>query len=175
MDKKLILTSSLQGHFYEGLLELNKNSLCPMPESLLFYSSNVLDKFALSDSFFEMSDGKVREKILGMKLLEASRLERDDQKKVYKEVADMSLILCGYFPESVNRKLVDTSYYSQIGKMAYGHLNSMSPTFLDIPCFYQMVSTSFENLTNLLALLAKKNQLKSDDVFVLPGLSRMVS
>lgn len=160
--KKIILSTNLQGYFFEGLVELNKKSLCPVPESVIYYSSDVLDKFALSQDFFEVSEGKVREKILGMKLLEASQLNREEQKKVYKEVADMSLLVCGYFAESVNKKLVDTQYYAQLGKMAYGHLNNVTPKFLDIPSFYTMIATCFESLTTLMAILANKNRTGSD-------------
>lgn len=157
-NKKIILEANLQGYFFEGLNALNKKSLCPVPESIIYYSSDVLDKFALSQDFFEVSEGKVREKILGMKLLEATQLNRDEQKKIYKEVADMSLLVCGYFSESVNKKLVDTSYYAQLGKMAYGHLNNILPTFLDIPSFYAMVATCFESMTTLLSLLASQGR-----------------
>lgn len=155
---KIILSTNLKGFFFEGLSELNKKSLCPVPESIIFYSSDVLDKFTLSQDFFETSEGKVREKILGMKLLEATQLNRDEQKKVYKEVGDMSLMVCGYFAESVNKKLVDTNYYAQLGKMAYSHLNNVTPKFLDIPHFYGMVATCFESLTTLMTLLASKER-----------------
>ncbi len=156
--KKIILSTNLKGFFFEGLSELNKKSLCPVPESVIFYSSDVLDKFALSDDFFETSDGKVREKILGMKLLEATQLPRDEQKKIYKEVGDMSLMVCGYFSESVNKKIVDTQYYAQLGKMAYSHLNSVTPRFLDIPHFYGIISTCFESLTALITIMASKGK-----------------
>jgi hypothetical protein len=155
---QIILTANLQGYFYERLLELNKKSLCPVPQSILYYSSDVLDKFALSQDFFEVSEGKVREKILGMKLLEATHMSRDEQKKIYKEVADMSLLVCGYFSESVNKKIVDIQYYSQLGKMAYGHLNSIFPSFLDIPSFYSMFATCFESMTTLMSILAAKGR-----------------
>src|SRR3954470_8634658 len=108
--KKIILASNLKGFFFDGLSELNKKSLCPVPESFIFYSSDVLDKFALSQDFFETTDGKVREKILGLKLLEAAQYPREEQRRIYKEVADMSLMLCGYFAESTHKKLVDTQY-----------------------------------------------------------------
>ncbi|MFP5386769.1 MAG: hypothetical protein ACLGHN_11860 [Bacteriovoracia bacterium] len=155
---KIILSTNLKGFFFDGLSELNKKSLCPVPESVIYYSSDVLDKFALSQDFFETSEGKIREKILGMKLLEATQLTRDEQKKAYKEVGDMSLMVCGYFSESVNKKLVDAHYYAQLGKMAYSHLNNVIPTFLDIPSFYGMVATCFESLTTLLTLLASKER-----------------
>jgi hypothetical protein len=158
MQNKIILSANLKGFFFEGLSEINKKSLCPVPESIIYYSSDVLDKFALSQDFFETSEGKVREKILGMKLLEASQFNRDEQKKIYKEVGDMSLLVCGYFSESVNKKIVDTQYYAQLGKMAYSHLNNVSPTFLDIPSFYGMVSTCFESMTTLMTILASKSR-----------------
>jgi hypothetical protein len=156
--KKIILSTNLKGFFFEGLSELNKKSLCPVPESIIYYSSDVLDKFALSEEFFEFSDGKVREKILGTKLLEATQMTKDDQKKIYKEVGEMSLMVCGYFSRSVRKKMVDTQYYSQLGKMAYSHLNSVTPKFLDIPHFYGMVATCFESLTTLITILASKEQ-----------------
>ena len=158
MQNKIILAANLKGYFFEGLSEINKKSLCPVPDSIIYYSSDVLDKFALSQTFFETSDGKVREKILGMKLLEATQLNRDEQKKIYKEVGDMSLLVCGYFSESVNKKIVDKDYYAQLGKMAYSHLNNVSPTFLDIPSFYGMVATCFESMTSLMSILASKSR-----------------
>lgn len=156
--KQIILSTNLKGFFFEGLSELNKKSLCPVPESIIYYSSDVLDKFSLSEEFFETSEGKVREKILGMKLLEASQFGREEQKKIYREVGEMSLMVCGYFSESVNKKIVDREYYAQLGKMAYSHLNSVSPKFLDIPHFYGMVSTCFGTVTTLMHLLASKER-----------------
>jgi hypothetical protein len=162
--KKIILSASLQGYFFEGLLALNKKSLCPVPESVIFYSSDVLDKFTLSQDFFEVSNGKVREKILGTKLLEATQLPREEQNRVYKEVGDMSLMVCGYFAESVNKKIIDIQYYAQLGKMAYGHLNNIVPTLLDIPSFYSTVASSFEPLTTLMSILASTSRSEDQNV-----------
>lgn len=168
----IILSSSLKGYFFDGLNELNQKSLCPVPQSVIFYSSDVLDKFALSDSFYEINEGKVREKILGVKLLEAQALTREEQRRAYKEVADMSLMICGYFAESVNKKLVDRDYYSQIGKTAFSHLNGIAPEFLDIPCFYGMVATCFESLTSLMSVFASKNHYGKEKNSVFDRLMR---
>lgn len=172
MQNKIILSASLKGFFFEGLNDLNKKSLCPVPESVIYYSSNVLDKFALSSDFFETSEGKVREKILGTKLLEATQMSREEQKKIYKEVGDMSLLVCGYFSESVNKKIVDTHYYAQLGKMAYSHLNHVIPNFMDIPSFYGMVSTCFESLTTLMMILASKNRNPVDNNLIFKKLMK---
>jgi hypothetical protein len=192
--RKIILSTNLKGFFFDGLSELNKKSLCPVPESIIYYSSDVLDKFALSEEFFEVSDGKVREKILGTKLLEATQMTREEQKRTYKEVGEMSLMVCGYFSQSVSKKIVDTQHYSQLGKMAYSHLNNVTPKFFDIPDFYGMVATCFEPLTTLMLILASKEKgyennllfqkiMKEDQVSdqemlsagVIPSVSRKVS
>jgi hypothetical protein len=163
--KKIVLKSSLKGHFFECLNELNQRSLCPVPESIIYYSSEVLDKFSLSTDYFEVSEGKVKHKVLGTKLLEATQLSREEQKLVYKEVGDMSLMVCGYFSESINKKIIDIHYYCQLGKMAYGHLNNVVPTFLDIPSFYSMVATSFESMTNLMSILASSTKGRDQNLF----------
>ncbi len=163
-DKKIILQTNLQGYFFDGLNALNKKSLCPVPESFIFYSSDVLDKFALSQDYFDVIDGKVREKILGLKLMEAAQYSREEQKRIYKEVADMSLLVCGYFAESTHKKLVDAQYYAQIGKTAYSHLNTVGTSFLDIPRFYQMFATCFESMTTLMSILASQNKLGDNNL-----------
>jgi hypothetical protein len=163
MQNKIILSSNLKGFFFDGLSELNQKSLCPVPQSIIYYSSDVLDKFALSEDFFETTDGKVREKILGTKLLEATQFNREDQKKIYQEVAEMSLMICGYFSESVNKKIVDVQYYAQLGRTAYSHLNNITPSFLDIPCFYGMVATCFGPLTTLMTIMATKDRTGNDN------------
>lgn len=159
-SKKLITATNLKAYFFEGLNELNNKSLCPVPQETIFYSSVVLDRYALSDSYFEFNEGRVREKILGMKLLEAGTLPVDAQKRTYQEVGDTALMLCGYFSESVNKKLVDLSYYAQVGKAAYGRLNTFAPRHLDVPDFYSVLASSFENVTSLISMLASKDKFE---------------
>ncbi len=157
-SKKLVTATDLRSYFFQGLNELNNKSLCPVPQEAIFYSSAVLDRFALSDTYFELSQGRVREKILGMKLLEAGSLSSEAQKRTYQEVGDTALMVCGYFAESVNKKLVDLSYYAQLGKTAYGRLNNHQPRHLDVPDFYQVLASSFEGITSLIAMLASASR-----------------
>lgn len=159
----IITVPNLKTYFFDGLNELNNRSVCPVPQEVIYYSSDVLNKFTLSQDFFDVNDGKVRQKILGIKMLEALQLPRDEQKKIYKEVADTALFVCGYFSESVNRKILDTSYYSKLGRTAYGHLNSVVPHYLDIPCFYSMLATSFGPLTGLISKLASQDRFENEN------------
>lgn len=161
-NTSIILGESLRGYFYQSLSEINKKSLCPVPEETIFYSSEVLFTYSSSEKFFDMSDGQVREKILGMKLLEAANLNSDQRKREYKEIADTALVLTGYFSKSIDSKLVDTSYYMQIGKSAYESMNSLAPRCYDIPSFYKMMATCFESLTKIMTIFGENNHGQFD-------------
>ncbi|MBP9682080.1 MAG: hypothetical protein KBD76_11795 [Bacteriovorax sp.] len=152
----LVLESSLQVFFYDHLQEFNKKSLSPLPNETIFYSSLVMDNFGDSSKFFEQVDGKAREKILGIKLLEASQLPREKQRAAIKDVAETSLLVCGYFADSLNKKLIDVKYYQDLGKIAYSQLNSITPEAYDVPSFYKKMAHSFNGITLLMNLVSKK-------------------
>lgn len=157
--QRIITVPDLRSFFFQNLDEINNKSLCPVPQETIFYSSEVMGKFAHSEVYFEITEGRMREKILGMKLLEASSLSRDEQKRVYQDVGDTALMVCGYFAESVTKKkILDTSYYMQLGTMAYSHLNSVVPRHMDVPSFFNVLASSFVPLTSLISMLASRDR-----------------
>lgn len=159
-SKEILDVTSLQTYFFSHLSDLNRKSKCPVPEELIYYSSSVLENYGLSSNFFEFENGKVQTKVLGLKLLEAQLKDRIEQKRIYKDVADTSLILCGYFSNSVNKKLLDIQYYSNLGQMAYEQLNYLSPELFDIPKFFKAMSSSFDKVTTLISVIAKSNEIE---------------
>lgn len=149
----------LRSFFYQGLSQLNNKSLSPVSDGVLLYSSDVLERLTLSTEFYGVCEnGKLSEKILGLNILKAESLESDQKKKVYKDVADTSLVLVGYFSNSINKKLVDKSYYIELGKMAYHKMDPYYPDYLDIPGFYKQLSSCFEGITHLLKIFSEKSQ-----------------
>lgn len=154
----IIESANLQNYFYQSLYELNKKSLCPVPEEMIYYSSTVMEKFSVSGKFFEVSDGKVQEKVLGVKMLEASQKNSVEQKRILRDVGDTALLVSGYFSSSMNSKILNASYYIQLGQMAYDRLNNLSPELLNIPSFYRLMATSFENLAALIRVMSKSNE-----------------
>jgi hypothetical protein len=162
-NKPIITVPNLVSYFFDGLNELNNKAVCPVPQEVIFYTCHVLDKFSLAESFFEKNDGKVREKILGIKLLEAQMMTREERKRVFQEIGDTALFVCGYFSESVNRKLFDISYYAQLGKTAYHSLNSVVPEHLNVPSFYHLFASSFEPMTILMSKLASQDRFSDQN------------
>lgn len=174
---QIILSPSLKAYFFESLSTINNESSCPIPQSLIYYSSDLLERLSLSKNYFEVQEGKVKEKILGLKLLESSELPVSEQVKVLRDVADTSLIVSSYFSDSIKKKFVDESYYVQVGKNAYERLNNLSPQYLDIPSFYHMLATSFDRVGWLLKKLSietfkSQNKSSFDEISFL---SRKVS
>lgn len=146
----LSVENNLEGFFYKNLSELNKKTTYPLSEPFIIYTSEVMGRFGFSEEFFEVNDGKVREKILGKKLLESSQLPINQRKKALREIGDLSMFTCGYFAESLNNKLIDISFYQSLGKSAYNQLDGYVPDYLEVPSFYENLSQFFEAVTYLM-------------------------
>ena len=168
MDSKpsLSIETSLQPFFYDQLQSFNHKTIYPLPNETVYYLSMVMDRLGNSSKYFETIDGKVREKILGIKLLEASHLSKEQKKAVLRDVGETSLILCGYFSDSMNRKIVDLKYYQDVGAIAYHQLNSFVPNAYDVPSFFKKLATSFNHVTNLITLVSRELQTDKDDVLL---------
>lgn len=121
-----------------------------------------MDNFGDSAKLFEQVNNRAREKILGIKLMESSQFPKEKQKVILKDIAETSLFICGYFADSLNKKIVDARYYEDIGKMAYSRLNSFSPEAYDVPSFYKMMANNFGDVTLLMNLVSKKYSSESD-------------
>lgn len=163
----LTLESSLQVFFFDLLQELNKKSFRPLPGETIFYSSLVMDQFGDASKYFEKVEGKTREKILGIKLLESTHMPKEKMKSTLKDIAETSLLACGYFSDSLNRKIIDTRYYQELGMIAYSRLNSLEPKAYNVNSFYQQISYSFSELTMLISLAAKNDCTDKDQAWLI--------
>lgn len=151
---QIFLESSLQVFFYDLLQEFNKKSSNPLPNETIFYSSLVMDRLGDSSKFFEIVDGRTRDKVLGIKLLESSQMSKDKMKVTLKDIAETSLLVCGFFSDSLNKKIIDVKYYQDLGKIAYSRLNSIEPKAYNVNSFYNTVSNSFYDITTLMTIAA---------------------
>ena len=164
----LVLESSLQSFFFECLSEVNGKALHPLPNEIIYYSSVVMDRFGESKNYFQESKGgRLKEKLLGKKLLESTLLPRGKQINELKDIGDTALFLCGYFSDSLNRKLVDTNYYRQIGQSSYKKLNAFLPTVFEFENFYIFIAKSFVNLAAMMSIVAQRFISQRDDEFTL--------
>jgi hypothetical protein len=149
-SSELILDTDLEGFFYSQLNSYNQKCVNKIPEEMIIYSSKVMRTFGESQNFSENIEGKVREKVLGTKLLESNNLSPVAQKRELKDIGDTALFLCGFFAESLNKKLIDVRYYQDLGRIAYSRLDKFVPDLFEVPAFFDNLSRTFGTLTILM-------------------------
>ncbi|MCB9060734.1 MAG: hypothetical protein H6622_04355 [Halobacteriovoraceae bacterium] len=167
-DNKIILETNLQPFFYDRLQEINLTLNGPIPNESIYYTSRVLERMGHSHKFFEIVEGKVKNKVLGIKLLEATQLSKSKQKQTYQEVGDTALLICGLFSESLRKKLIDTSYYLDLGRTAYLKLHHHVPSLYDVDNFFKQYSYSMEGIVSLISYVFADNFMQEyDNAFLL--------
>ncbi len=165
--ENLSLESSLQVYFFDRLQEFNKKSINPIRPEFVYYSSLIMDHYGDANKYFEKVDGKTREKILGIKLMESSQYPKEKQKIILKDIAETSLLLCGYFSDSLNKKIVDTKYYQEIGMLAFNRLNSFQNRAFDIAGFFEMMAKNFQCITSLMNLVSSEQEANPQNVLLI--------
>ncbi len=162
---------TLNQYFYSKLDQLNKKVICPLPQEFVYYSAITLEDYAHSQKFFQPDKG------LGYTFVEAQQKTDEERKKIYKDVGDSILVQMGLFPEYLKGKLLNKSYFINIGKMAYNHMEHLECTFYDIPNFYKLFSSSFENIVNLLELYGESNKFENYDEYLInkPSTNKVAS
>lgn len=152
----LNLDQSLRAFFFERLEQINRSYLNPLSTEAIHYSSEVMNQLCDAQRYFDYTQGKVREKTLGLKLLEAAHLGNEAKKRTLKDIGDTSLLLCGYFSESLKKKLVDVRYYHHVGMSAYEALDNLVPQVYEVPSFYRKLSNSFSTVTHIMSEISKE-------------------
>lgn len=155
-SSNLVLESSLQSFFFDRLQEVNRKSSRPVSNESIFYLSIVLDQFQESEKLFEEEEGRIREKVLGIKLMESTQLPESQMKRSLREIGDTALFVCGYFYDSLNSKMIDAGYYENLGQIAYQRLDNFFPKAYEVPAFYNKLSQRFNDLTNLVSIISKE-------------------
>ena len=153
--EKIIVASDLRSFFFNELKAVNDVAINPVAEEIIFYSSSVLDSFTHSHRYFDVQEGKFINKVLGTKLMEAQALGNKARERAYQDVAETSLVLCGMFRDSLNKKIVDASYYETLGVNAFEGLNLMQPTCFDVHNFYLSIAENFKYLTELFSAISE--------------------
>ena len=63
-DEKIIVTSDLRSFFFNELKAVNDIAISPVAEEIIFYSSAVLDAFTHSHRYFDIEEGRFKNKVL---------------------------------------------------------------------------------------------------------------
>lgn len=152
-----IITSSAE-HFNE-MVEwgLHKRKLNVPVESKV-YLVGILEKFLNTKNLFETEPADT----LAESFLKARNSELYIKNNILKNLADKTLYICGYFGDSLNRKLVDVDYYVDMGEMAYKEL-SASTREEGLASVYFDYSKRFVKYVDVLTHISEYSFVKSDN------------
>lgn len=124
-----------------------------------------MNGFIHSDSLFEREDERTNDKMLCEKFFE-SLGEKNNVFKL-KKFADSTLYLSGFFASSLNNKLVNQSYYIQVGAVVYSSLSSMVDSEAKAG-IYRHISKHFIKYADVLTEVSEKTNIqKSGNVLEL--------
>lgn len=108
----LTLATTVDEFFHEVVSKALSAKQLTASEPAGWYLVNLLGELATS---------RLSDEPLGLKLAQTGEAAGDRVKNL-KEVGDTSLVLAGFFAESLGRGMVDVDYYVSLGKSAYTQL-----------------------------------------------------
>lgn len=83
------------------------------------------------------------------------------RKEIMKTLADRSLYLAGFFGDSLQKKLVDIDYYSEMGSVAYFNLASWTKED-HLSEVYKTFSNRFLEFVEVLSYMSEKSAVQAD-------------
>lgn len=143
----------LSSYFFNELESINNKQSSPLSTHVIHYCSEMLSDFAQIHKLFEEKDDKYHERILGLSLLSANNLDTKARFKRLKEVADTSLMICGYFVESIDRKILSINYYRKIGIFSFLELDKLSPEYRDQQSFFKSMASTYDFIIKTFQIL----------------------
>jgi hypothetical protein len=157
---------SPEQHFSEALKEALEQRRVKSFPYLETYLVHMLKHYLDSRNLFtpQSTHGDSNEnppQTLAEMYLVAMNSEASRRKDIMKTLSDRSLYLAGFFGDSLQKKLVDIDYYSEMGSAAY--LNLASWTKEDHLCaVYRTFSKRFLEFVEVLSYMSEKSAVQAD-------------
>jgi|GEM_PF-117934 hypothetical protein len=128
------------------------------------YLVQVLEHHVVADHFFDHESnsdmGPRRQQTLAESLLKAVQSEHKTKVELLKKLADRTLYICGFFSDSLQRKIIDVDYCVDMAGTAYGLLaeSSREETMAEV---YSTYSRRFNEFVEALNYISEKSQIQS--------------
>ncbi len=128
------------------------------------YLVQILKHYVISKNFHQPlesdTDSKPPETFAEMYLLALSS-EATKKKELMRTVAEKSLYLTGFFADSLQKKIVDIDYYTQIGSAAYSNLASWTKEDT-LSSVFNVFARRFTDFVYVLNYVSEKSLIQSD-------------
>jgi len=157
---------SPEQHFSEALKEALEQRKVKSYPHLETYLVHMLKHYLDSRNLFRphSTHGENNEnppETLAEMYLIAMNSENTRKKEIMKTLADRSLYLAGFFGDSLQKKLVDIDYYSEMGSAAYFNLATWTKED-HLSEVYKTFSKRFIEFVEVLSYMSEKSAVQAD-------------
>ncbi|MEO5668955.1 MAG: hypothetical protein ABIR96_12920 [Bdellovibrionota bacterium] len=166
----LHLTQDLRKFFAEECLSIASKQGLQIPEHLSHYLGEMLVRFVGSDTYFvansdplAMKPKKEFPSVVRL-WLEGQAQPIFEQLVQMQHVGDIALYTSGFFPERIERSLVDMDFYMAVGGQAYeraGKIRESIAQERELNIYFELAS-KFSELKELLAELSDRKFLSTE-------------
>ena len=151
-------------HFTEVIHEACQERQIKTHPQIEAYLVQVLKHYLFSKNFHQPIQEDSVEKppdTFAEMYLTAMNADSPKNKELMRTVADKSLYLTGFFADSLNRKIVDIDYYSEVGSAAYYNLAAWTKEDT-LAMTFTTLSKRFNEFVNVLNYVSEKSQIQAD-------------
>lgn len=125
VEKRLVEEfPNLQLYFHELVSEALQHQKLQADEHVSFYLVNLLSHFTKSENIQRREDGE--ETPLAVLFCQAQAESPEVKARLLRYLGDFSLLIAGFFQDSLSRKIVDIDYYMSMGGAAYSQLTTLN-------------------------------------------------
>lgn len=171
---KSILDADIRTFFRTHLFSAAENQQVAISTYALGYVTEMLVGFHETARFFVQKEGRVP--ILVDFMSEALEADYHRRITIFRQLGDTSLMLSGYFPQSVTKRGMSLSYYQKMGEVAYSQLSSLSQSmnvFVELSERFQPLSSLINEVSEQ-TLLQNESLLKLLDYYRSTGSERIL-
>lgn len=156
------LIADSRGFFEEVVSEALDRKKIKIQPVVSNYLVDLLKRYLITENLFDSEDGSGRKRrsTLAEMFLKSSHLSPAQRVETLKRLGDTSLYISGFFAPSLQRKVVDVSYYVDMGMSAYGTLAEMvrEDTFAAVYSEMERKFTEFVDAFSFISLQTMSRQ-----------------
>ncbi len=151
-------------HFSEVVHEACTQRQVKTHPQIEAYLVQILKHYVISNNFHHPLQSDTAEKppeTFAEMYLTALNSENNKKKELMRTVAEKSLYLTGFFAESLQKKVVDLDYYTQIGSAAYLNLAALTKEDT-LSSVFSVFARRFTDFVYVLNYVSEKSLIQSD-------------
>ena len=162
---RIVLHRTIQEFFREVVTAALENQRVKTHALAVAYLADVLSDFAKAEKLHDKNDTGLTDQPLAAQMCRALQATPDSRVNLLKGLGDACLYVSGFFSDSLNRKLVDVDYYTEMGGGAYASISAslrIRRGGEDFALLYDELAANFGKFVDVLAEVSEQSQFNTN-------------